>query len=204
VLTVPQALDLEQVEVRGLLQEFDHVPGAGRPISVARTGFKMSGKRSGSVDLPPPALGEHTDAVLANWATRGDKIAALRGRAWYEQDARRDRRRGQAPGGPPKSSTSSRGKIGIRGYPIQQLIGELSFPQMIWLMLRGDLPTPAAGAAAGGGAGRGSVDHGPHAPSIAISRMAVTCGLPNSTAPWPRPSTRWTTSTAAPASSAWS
>jgi len=69
------------------------------------------------------------------------------------------------------------GEINIRGYPIEQLIGELRFPEMIWLMLRGDLPSrphlklfEAALVAA--------VDHGPHAPSIAISRMAVTCGLP--------------------------
>ena len=69
------------------------------------------------------------------------------------------------------------GSIGIRGYPIQELIGRISFPQMIWLMLRGELPTKdradllEATLVAG-------VDHGPHAPSIAISRMAVTCGLP--------------------------
>jgi citrate synthase len=47
---------------------------------------------------------------------------------------------------------------------------------MIWLMVRGELPSKpqaelleAALVAA--------VDHGPHAPSIAIARMAVTCGV---------------------------
>lgn len=69
------------------------------------------------------------------------------------------------------------GHIGIRGYPIQQLIGNIGFPAMVWLMLRGELPREdqakllEAAMVAG-------VDHGPHAPSIAISRMAVTCGLP--------------------------
>src|SRR5205085_6753253 len=29
------------------------------------------------------------------------------------------------------------GKIAIRGYPIQELIGRLGFPSMVWLMLRG-------------------------------------------------------------------
>lgn len=69
------------------------------------------------------------------------------------------------------------GRIAFRGYAIEQLIGAVSFPAMIWLMLRGELPSPeqerlleAALVA--------SVDHGPHAPSIAISRMAVSCGLP--------------------------
>ncbi|MBP8919290.1 MAG: citryl-CoA lyase [Micropruina sp.] len=69
------------------------------------------------------------------------------------------------------------GEIGVRGYPIEQLIGRISFPQMIWLMLRGDLPS-ADQAGLLEAALVASVDHGPHAPSIAISRMSVTCGLP--------------------------
>ncbi len=69
------------------------------------------------------------------------------------------------------------GQIGVRGYPIQQLIGNVRFPEMVWLMLRGDLPTPAQTALLEA-AMVAAVDHGPHAPSIAISRMAVTCGLP--------------------------
>jgi citrate synthase len=69
------------------------------------------------------------------------------------------------------------GKIAVRGYPIEQLIGELRFPEMIWLMLRGEIPTPAQ-ARLLEHALVAAVDHGPHAPSIAISRMAVTCGLP--------------------------
>ena len=32
------------------------------------------------------------------------------------------------------------GKIWIRGFPIEQLIGNVSFPEMIWLMLKGELP----------------------------------------------------------------
>src|SRR5687767_10819841 len=68
-------------------------------------------------------------------------------------------------------------EIVIRGYPIQQLIGELSFAQMIWLMLRGEVPT-APQAKLLEAALVAAVDHGPQAPSIAISRMAVTCGLP--------------------------
>lgn len=69
------------------------------------------------------------------------------------------------------------GKIGVRGYPIQDLIGRIRFPDMVWLMLRGELPT-AAQSALLEAAMVAAVDHGPHAPSIAISRMAVTCGLP--------------------------
>jgi citrate synthase len=69
------------------------------------------------------------------------------------------------------------GKIAIRGYPIEELIGRIRFPEMIWLMLRGELPTSAQADLLEAAMVPG-VDHGPHAPSIAISRMAVTCGLP--------------------------
>ncbi len=69
------------------------------------------------------------------------------------------------------------GSIRVRGYPVEQLIGKLSFPEMIWLMLRGDAPSRAQ-ASLLEAALVASVDHGPHAPSIAIARMAVSCGLP--------------------------
>lgn len=69
------------------------------------------------------------------------------------------------------------GKIAIRGYPIEELIGRIRFPEMIWLMLRGDLPSREQADLLEAALVPG-VDHGPHAPSIAIARMAVTCGLP--------------------------
>jgi citrate synthase len=68
------------------------------------------------------------------------------------------------------------GVIRFHGYPIEELIGGVSFPQMIWLMVRGELPTT--------GQARlleqtlvAAVDHGPQAPSIAAARMAASCGL---------------------------
>jgi citrate synthase len=69
------------------------------------------------------------------------------------------------------------GKIAIRGYRIEDLIGNVRFPDMIWLMLRGELPTRAQSELLEAALVPG-VDHGPHAPSIAISRIAVSCGLP--------------------------
>ncbi|WP_241483991.1 citryl-CoA lyase [Ruegeria sp. ANG-R] len=68
------------------------------------------------------------------------------------------------------------GQIAFRGNAIEDLIGNVSFPQMIWLMVRGNLPSDAqarlfeAALVAG-------VDHGPQAPSIAAARMAATCGV---------------------------
>jgi citrate synthase len=69
------------------------------------------------------------------------------------------------------------GKIAVRGYPIEELIGSAGFADMVYLLLRGELPErPQAELLEA--AMVASVDHGPHAPAIAISRMAVTCGLP--------------------------
>ncbi|MET0596376.1 MAG: citryl-CoA lyase [Mesorhizobium sp.] len=68
------------------------------------------------------------------------------------------------------------GVIRLRGYPIEELIGRVSFPAMIWLMLRGELPAEAE-AELLGIALSSAVDHGPQAPSIAIARMAATCGV---------------------------
>ena len=68
------------------------------------------------------------------------------------------------------------GSIRIRGYAIEDLIGRVSFPAMIWLVLRGELPT-AEQAQLFGAVLVSAVDHGPQAPSIAVARMAATCGL---------------------------
>ncbi len=68
------------------------------------------------------------------------------------------------------------GEIRYRGYPIEQLIGQVSFAQMIWLMLRGELPGRKQGELLDA-ALMSAVDHGPQAPSIAIARMAATCGV---------------------------
>lgn len=69
------------------------------------------------------------------------------------------------------------GRIDLRRTPVQDLIGNVSFAEMIWLMVRGDRPTPAQ-ARLFEAALVSAVDHGPQAPSIAAARMAVTCGLP--------------------------
>jgi citrate synthase len=68
------------------------------------------------------------------------------------------------------------GMIRYRGYAIEELIGRVTFPQMIWLMTRGELPNPKQ-AALLDAALMSAVDHGPQAPSIAIARMAATCGV---------------------------
>lgn len=68
------------------------------------------------------------------------------------------------------------GEIRMRGYAIEDLIGRVSYPQMVWLMTRGELPTPEQARLLEAALVAG-VDHGPQAPSIAISRMAITGGV---------------------------
>lgn len=69
------------------------------------------------------------------------------------------------------------GRIELRGHLIQDLIGNITFPDMIWMMVRGDHPNESQSKLFEA-ALVSAVDHGPQAPSIAAARMAVTCGLP--------------------------
>jgi citrate synthase len=84
------------------------------------------------------------------------------------------------------------GIIRYRGYAIEDLIGQVSFSGMIWLMLRGDLPSEGQ-AKLLDTALMSAVDHGPQAPSIAIARMAMSCGvgLNNAMASAVRASCEW-------------
>jgi citrate synthase len=68
------------------------------------------------------------------------------------------------------------GMIRYRGYAIEDLIGRVSFASMVYLMTRGELPAPEA-AKLLEAALVAAVDHGPQAPSIAMARMAITCGV---------------------------
>lgn len=75
-------------------------------------------------------------------------------------------------------SDISPGIIRYSGYPIEQLIlsDNVSVGSMIWLMTRAELPTVSQ-ARLLERAMIAAVDHGPQAPSIAIARMAMTCGV---------------------------
>jgi len=68
------------------------------------------------------------------------------------------------------------GVVELRGVPVQDLIGSTGLVATIWLMTRGERPDPRQ-AALLEAALVAAVDHGPQAPSIAIARMAVTCGV---------------------------
>lgn len=66
--------------------------------------------------------------------------------------------------------------IRLRGYRVEDLIGRIGYIDMFWLLVRGELPERPQVALLEA-AMLGAVDHGPHAPSIAIARMAATCGV---------------------------
>lgn len=68
------------------------------------------------------------------------------------------------------------GEIELRGYPIEQVIGNVGFVSTIWLLTTGALPSRAVSDLLEATL-VASVDHGPQAPSIASARMAATCGV---------------------------
>ena len=77
VYTVAQALTHPQIAQRGLLATFAGAPGAVRDVRVLRTGIKLDGAAP-SVDAPPPTLGQHTDAILAELGYDEAQVRALR------------------------------------------------------------------------------------------------------------------------------
>ena len=64
VNSVPEVLAQPQIADRGMLGTFSNVPGVDRDIQLVRTGTKVNGTAP-AVDTPPPQLGQHTDALLA-------------------------------------------------------------------------------------------------------------------------------------------
>ena len=77
VYTVPQALSHPQIAQRGMLATFADVPGVGRAVRIARTGFRLNGEAP-AVASPPPRLGEHTEMILAQLGYDAAAVAALR------------------------------------------------------------------------------------------------------------------------------
>ncbi len=76
VLTVPEALATPQVSDRGMIGEFKNVPGVDRDVRLLRTGIKVDGAAP-KVDRPPPRLGEHSSALLAELGYSAAEIDRL-------------------------------------------------------------------------------------------------------------------------------
>ena len=68
-------------------------------------------------------------------------------------------------------------KILIRGYPLDEMMGRLSFADAVYLLLMGDLPTPAIGRMLNAVL-VSSLDHGVTPPSTLAARNVATSGAP--------------------------
>jgi citrate synthase len=66
-------------------------------------------------------------------------------------------------------------EILIRGYAVDELMGRLSFAECVYLILRGELPTPTIGKLFGA-ALVASIDHGVTPPSTIAARNVATTG----------------------------
>lgn len=67
--------------------------------------------------------------------------------------------------------------IEIRGYPVDELMGRISFADAIYLILRGELPTPSIGRLFSAVL-VSSIDHGVTPPSTLAARHVATTGAP--------------------------
>jgi citrate synthase len=68
-------------------------------------------------------------------------------------------------------------KILVRGYPLDEMMGRLSFGEAIYLLLQGELPTPAIGRLMEALL-VSFIDHGATPPSTLASRNTATTGAP--------------------------
>src|SRR6201994_1361610 len=67
--------------------------------------------------------------------------------------------------------------IRIRGYPVDEMMGRLGFAEAVYLLLMGELPTPAIGRMLNAVL-VSSVDHGVTPPSTLAARNVATTGAP--------------------------
>ena len=65
-------------------------------------------------------------------------------------------------------------KILIRGYPLDEMMGRLGFAEAVYLLLMGELPTPAIGRMLNAVL-VSSIDHGVTPPSTLAARISRTC-----------------------------
>lgn len=79
VLDLPDLLENPVIRDRGMVAEFDDVPGVDRPVRVLRTGIKLDGAAP-DVGTPPPALGADNDTILAELGFDPAAIAEMRAR----------------------------------------------------------------------------------------------------------------------------
>jgi citrate synthase len=68
-------------------------------------------------------------------------------------------------------------RISVRGRPLDELMGELSFARVVYLVLKGELPSESHGRVLDAIL-VASIDHGVTAPSTVAARSVASCGVP--------------------------
>ncbi len=77
IYSVPDILAHPQVAGRGLVGEFDRVPGVPGPVRFVKTGIRFDGQSPGT-DSPPPRLGEHSEEILKELGYPSAEIDAMK------------------------------------------------------------------------------------------------------------------------------
>jgi crotonobetainyl-CoA:carnitine CoA-transferase CaiB-like acyl-CoA transferase len=73
--SIPEVFADPQVQSRGMLQHIPHPSGVDVPQVVSP--MRFAGEAL-TFDIPPPLLGEHTDAILTRFGYDAERIARLR------------------------------------------------------------------------------------------------------------------------------
>ena len=90
---------------------------------------------------------------------------------------RRTQPRPQTERWPSSLTDISPNKILVRGYPLDEMMGRLGFAEAVYLLLMGELPTPAIGRMLNAVL-VSSIDHGVTPPSTLAARNVATTGAP--------------------------
>jgi formyl-CoA transferase len=77
IYTIPEILRHPHIKARNIMNHFDDVPGTDSGATVAGLGFKFVGEDM-SEKIPPPRLGQDTDAILAGIGLDEEEIQQLR------------------------------------------------------------------------------------------------------------------------------
>src|SRR5215471_6324496 len=130
--------------------------------------FHPSGTSNGT---PGP---RHARDGAADGAVGG----AASARTWREGAAdRRGQARTQSDRWQTSLTSIAANKILLRGYPLDEMMGRLGFAEAVYLLLMGELPTPAIGRMLNAVL-VSSLDHGVTPPSTLAARNVATSGAP--------------------------